>query len=480
MTIKIKSILVSFVLALGMLYAPTSIAQAQDSVQVLTLQQFYRLVLTHHPVASQSKLLTEQARQELRIAKGTLDPVISSSLYRKEFGGTEYYNLWSNVLRVPLWFGPELKAGFDKAQGQYLNPENRLPDSGLSYAGISVPIGQGLLIDARRATIRQARLFQEMAEFDRIKLINKLLLQVTKDYWDWLQHYREVQLLEESLNLAAFRLRAVNSRVLEGDLAAIDTVEAKVEVQNREVMLQEAQLNYNNARLRVAQHLWAEDEVPLELQERTVPSLAGSEITPISREEMQQLLETAKANHPDLRKLDLKGQQLRVEERFAADKLKPKLNIDYNVLQRDFFLTPVALEQQHMGGNYKLGISFSQPLFLRQERGKLQLTRAKQQENVLVLAQASREVENSLHAAFNEWQTLENQIRLQQQMVDNANILREGEVIRFENGESSLFLVNSREVKLMEAQLKLYNLRAKYAKAKTLLYWSAGNIETED
>jgi hypothetical protein len=48
-----------------------------------------------------------------------------------------------------------------------------------------------------------------------------------------------------------------------------------------------------------------------------------------------------------------------------------------------------------------------------------------------------------------------------------------------ENGESSLLLINSREMKLMEAQVKLINLKAKYAKAKTLLYWSAGNIEVE-
>ena len=76
-------------------------------------------------------------------------------------------------------------------------------------------------------------------------------------------------------------------------------------------------------------------------------------------------------------------------------------------------------------------------------------------------------------------QALEEQIRLQEQMVENAETLRNGEVVRFENGESSLFLVNAREVKLMESQLKLYALRAKYAKAKTMLYWSAGEIPVE-
>ncbi|TPE44896.1 TolC family protein [Pontibacter mangrovi] len=466
--------------ALFILAMPTIRAQQPDSVQqVLTLQEFYQIVLQYHPVASQGALLPEQARQELRIARGTLDPVISSKVYRKEYGGKEYYQLWSNTLRVPLWFGPELKAGFDKNSGANLNPMDYTSSEGLSSVGISVPLGQGLFIDERRATIRQARLMQDVAEAERVKLINKLLLQATKDYWDWLLYFRQVQLYQEAVELAEFRLQAVRARVQESDLAAIDTVEALTEVQTRQVLLQEAQLGYNNARLMVATHLWAEDETPLELQETTTPALTGSEIVPLPQNELQQLLETAKANHPDLRKLSLKGEQLQLDRRVAADKLKPKLNAEYNLLQSDFYMRPEAIDRAYMGENYKLGLSFSLPLFLREERGKLQLTKAKQQANALELTQTTREVENSILAAYNEWLALEEQIRLQEQMVENANTLRNGEAVRFQNGESSLFLVNSREMKLMEAQVKLYTLRAKYAKARTFLYWSAGSIEVE-
>ncbi|WP_162051558.1 TolC family protein [Pontibacter pamirensis] len=476
-------------LALVLLVSGTPIAQAQvlspvqpeadDTIQALTLRDFHRLILQHHPVASQAALLTEQARQELRMARGMLDPVISSNVYRKEYNGKEYYNLWSNTLRIPTWFGPELIAGYDQTQGQYLSPEAITPERGLSYAGIAVPLAQGLFIDERRAIIRQADLMQGIAEAERVKLINKLLLQATKDYWDWLLYFREMQLYEEALELASFRLQGVRIRVQEGDLAAIDTVEALVAVQDRLVMLQQAQLAYNNTRLMVATHLWGPDQVPLELQESTIPALIGSELTSLPQDSVQQLLVIAKANHPDLRKLSLKGQQLEVEQRFAANKLLPKLNAEYNVLQSDFYLNSDVLERQHMGANYKLGVSFSMPLFLREARGKLQLTRAKQQANSLELIQTVREVENNLLAAFNEWQALEEQIRLQELMVENAEALRNGEVIRFQNGESSLFLVNAREVKLMEAQLKLYALRAKYAKAKTTLYWSAGEITVD-
>ncbi|GHA69204.1 TolC family protein [Pontibacter akesuensis] len=454
-------------------------AQAQDTAKVLTLQDFHRLILQHHPIASQAALLTEQARQELRIARGTMDPVISSKLYRKEYGGKEYYNLWSNKLRVPLWFGPELVAGFDRNTGQYLNPENTMPPDGLSYAGIAVPLGQGLFIDERRATIRQAKLMQGIAEAERVKLINKLLLEATKDYWEWLLQYRTAQVYQEAQELTEFRLRAVRSRVLEGDLAAIDTVEALMALQERQLLLQQAQLELQNAQLQVAVHLWAEDQVPLELQAHTIPTLTGIDASTVSAQELQSLLAEARSSHPELQKLSLKGEQLQIERTFAANKLLPKLNAEYNVLQRDFYLQPDIMEQDHLQGNYKLGLSFSLPIFLREERGKLQLTKAKLQANSLELVQQTREVENAVLLAYNELQALESQLQLQEQMVANALTLRNGEQIRFENGESSLFLINSREAKLLEAQVKLYTLRTKYAKARTYLYWAAGEIPVE-
>ncbi|MER2997604.1 TolC family protein [Pontibacter populi] len=477
-----KYSLLIYILVMGLLTAISAKAQpvTPDSVQILTLKEFYQLILQHHPVASQAELLTEQAKQELRMARGTLDPVFNSKLSRKEFGGKEYYTTWTNTLRIPTWFGPEIRAGFDKAQGQYLNPENKTPENGLSYAGISVPLGQGLFIDERRNTIQQARLAQDIAEADRVKMINKLLLEATKDYRDWQLYYNTMLVYRESLELAAFRLSAVRARVWEGDLAAIDTVEALTEVQNRDVMLQEALLDYNNARLRISQHLWAENNVPLELEAQTIPSVTDTETIVLSTERMQQVLESARTNHPDLRKVDLKGQQLTFERRMATNKLLPKLNADYNVLQRDFFVTPEAFEEEHLGSNYKLGASLSIPLFMREERGKLQLTKVKQQHNTLELAHTTRAVENGILAAYNEWLSLENQIALQERMVDNARTLRNGELTRFQNGESSLFLINTREMKLMEAQVKLLNLKAKYAKARAQLYWAAGSLVADE
>lgn len=459
--------------------ARPGVAQTADSVRVLTMHALYEQVLAHHPLAAQAALLARQADQELRMARGGFDPVVSSKYGEKQFSDKEYYTYWNNSLRVPLWFGPQLLAGYERNSGPYLNPEKYTPSNGLSYAGIAIPLGQGLFMDERRSIVRQAQLLPQMAEADRLKLVNKLLLDVAKDYWDWLYYYNEVQVYREALELAEVRTRAVNERARQGDLAAIDTVEARTEALNRRVLLSAALQQYYNSKLRVEMHLWDEGNQPLELAANAVPSAAGTELDPLSPEDLQELVALAKVNHPDIVKLDLKGQQLEVERRFAADKLKPKLDVEYNLLQSDFFMNGEAFQAPYMRNNYKVGISFSQPLFLRQERGKLQLTKIKQQEVGFQQSFTLRAIENAVQMVYNEWLALEEQLALQEQMVVNARILQEGEIVKFRAGESSLFLINSREQKLLESQIKLYDLRSKYAKIKAQLYWSAGNMQQE-
>jgi hypothetical protein len=52
-----------------------------------------------------------------------------------------------------------------------------------------------------------------------------------------------------------------------------------------------------------------------------------------------------------------------------------------------------------------------------------------------------------LKSYYNEYQTLKMQIELQSKMYENYQLLVKAEESRLMNGESSLFLVNSRENK---------------------------------
>ena len=88
--------------------------------------------------------------------------------------------------------------------------------------------------------------------------------------------------------------------------------------------------------------------------------------------------------------------------------------------------------------------------------------------------QTQREVVNLVITSYNDILNLNSILEMQQQMVNNYERLLSAELLNFQTGESSLFLVNTRETKLIEARAKLLELQVKYQKAKINLLWAAG------
>jgi len=453
-----------------------------DTSRVFGLADLLTYVTLRHPVARQAGLLPERALQEVRYARGQFDPVATSKYYGKTFGGTEYFHDWDSQLRVPLWFGVDVKAGFDRGVGTYVNPENATAPAGLSYVGISVPLAQGLLIDERRAAVRQAQALQGLAEAERRGALNKLQLQAAKDYWDWSLGYQRQELLRQNAILADIRFRAVRERVRFGDAAAIDSVEALTELQTRQALLVQAQVQWQNATLQLSNYLWDEQqqprELPADVRPQALPGPADWRLLP--PDSLAALAELARQLHPELQKSRAKLQQLGIERRLLANKLLPKLTVDYNVLQAGQPFSPetnASFQGAYLQNNYKLGVSFAYPLLLRQERAKLQLNRLKLNATELDLQQDTRDIQTGLRTVANDWEALRAQLALQEQVVLNAGRLRQGEQVRFENGESSVFLLNAREASLVTARLKLAELQAKYAQTQAMLRWAAGGVE---
>lgn len=449
---------------------------AQDTVSIMDLREFLHLVVANHPVVKQAELLSESARQEIRIARSAFEPVFESKYYRKSFKGNNYFSLWENNLRVPVWHGLDILAGYEHNGGPNINPEDVTTDEGLTSLGISIPIGQGLIIDARRSTLRQARLMTDIAEADQVKIINKLLLEATKQYWNWTLAYERLRYNRMGLEFAEFRLSAIVQEVLAGALPPIDTVEAEILVQDFIVEYEKASLDYDNSSLIISTFLWSENQEPLEIPENVIPSTEGWEIEPIQKDSLNKLMALATENHPEIVKTELKIRQLEIQKRYYTDLFLPKLRVDANVLQTGFS-APKLYSPKFISENHKVGISFVQPLFLRNVRGQRKLYQIKIQSANYDLLYANQEIITTIKIAFNEWQSLQRQITTQEEKVRNYLILREAEVQRFHLGTSTLFLINKRETSLVSSQIKLAELRAKYAKNKFFLQWAAGSME---
>ena len=449
-----------------------------DTVAVFSLQNLADLVFANHPIVKQAALLSDEARSQVLQARGGFDPKLSADFDRKQFGGTNYYNNWGNELKIPLWPGGiDLKASYDRNVGTYVNPEGRTPLNGLAGVGLSVPIGQGLLIDARRSTLRQARVLQAAAEADRVKQINEVWLQAAKDYWTWYYTFRQAGLVQEGVVLADQRFRGIARRAQLGDQAPIDSVEAQITLQDRQVQAEQLRVDLQNARLVLSNHLWTPAGQPAELPAYAVPQAPA--LDSVGRAELVRLTDFAAAQHPTLRKLAAKISQLSIEERYRRELLKPKLNVSGVLISQGNFYQSEVPAYSFGRDNYKVGVDFAFPLFLRQERGKLQYTRIQVQETTLERQQSQRTILTQVNTVYNTLRAYARQLALQAQTIANQRALLQAELQKFELGESTIFLVNIRESKLIELLIKQESLRASYEKARAELYYYAGTRSVE-
>ncbi len=455
--------------------SPTdTLFRLQDTARVLTIENFYVLVTRYHPVARQAALLTDVARQEIRLARGNFDPKAEITYLTKDFSDTDYYSAFNGSITFNSVFPVDPKIGIEKNTGQYLNPERYISDQfnyRQLYAGISLPLGRGLITDDRRAALKQAELFRDLTEAEQVNVINKLMLNAAYEYWNWFYSYYNFRLMNRGVVVAQELFRRAKLNVELGENAPIDSVQAKITWQNRLIQLQEAQLNFQNAGIQLSTFLWDSLGMPVSLDLRWVP-VPENKTLALTAEELDELVTQAKINHPELRKLSITLMQLDVNRKLAAEYLKPRLDLNYFLLNQPF--NPEWSWTTPTWDDYKFGLDFSMPLFLRKERARLAQVKLRINNTQYERNLAEREVINTIQATYNSLLATANIIRNQQAMVENYERLLQAELMNFENGESDLFKINIQLEYLLHAQTKWANLLADYEKQKAALYWAAG------
>lgn len=465
-----------FIFGLTFMCSGNFIVSAQpDSLKTKMLgpEEFIQIIRQYHPVAKQASLLPEQAKAQLRIARGGFDPLLYSNYENKILDGVNYYSYFENKFSIPAWYGIEVKAGYDFVYGQNTNPENKLSPDGLGYLGVSVPLGRNLFTDARRTALRQAKLFREATEQQRLIILNDLFFDALGQYYEWQLAYFQLQILRKAVQLAEVRYDATKTSVRLGDRPAIDTTEALTQLQYRQFQMNETYLHWVNEGLTLSNFLWLDNDQPYTWDTTITPALSNPEIwqQDIRLDSLEELMNLLPGTHPALLNTQIKYRSLQIERKLKIESLKPLLNVQYNVLNSGFRF--VGSPAEVVGNNYKLGVNFAMPLTFAQARGELRLNKLKLMETNYELNLKTRELVNKLRSYVNELVITQQQIRLFDESLDNFKKLFDGETQRFQAGESSVFLVNMRENRFVEVQLKNVELQAKYMKTEAAVKWAA-------
>jgi len=455
----------NFVTYICLLVSITAIAQKKDSLQ-LGFIEYLGYVKKYHPVVKQADLTIDMAQANVMKARGGFDPKIEVDYDRKKFKGTEYYDLLNATFKIPTWYGIELKADFEQNEGDFINPERTVPTDGLYSAGLSFSLGQGFLTNQRMATLKRAKIFREQTFAERELLVNSILYKAALAYFDWYIAYNEVLVFNNILENSEKRFNNVKRSALLGDKAIIDTVEAKIAFQSRTLGLEQTRLEFLKKSLELSNFLWLTDNVPLELQENVIPSQNIDEEIEIALNiQGVPLTSLTLENHPKMRSLGLEIDGLEVDKRLKANKLLPVIDLTYNFLTQE----PDVPNSLNMS-QYKAGVRFTVPLFLRKERGDYRIAKQKVAFANFKLVTERMTLQNKITSIYNELESLQEQTTVIKDIVKNYQQLLSAEERKFNFGESSLFLVNSREQKYIESRLKQLEIRHKQMTAKAVLF----------
>lgn len=359
-------------IAVGLLFCfVLQFSFAQEAKKdTLSYDVFLSLVKKNHPLSKQAGLKILDAEAKLLKSKGLFDPKLESNFSQKEFKNTKYYKEFSSTFKVPLWYGIDVKGTYENNDGKYLDPSLTVPDQGLYNVGISMPIAQDFIFNKRDIGVKKAKEYGKLAIQEKRKLVLDLIYDASLSYFYWYKSVLDVQVFENSLQNAKTRFEATKKSFVQGEKAAIDTLEAKIILDNRLLGLENAKMLREKAKLNVSNYLWL-NEVPIEVQDKVLPSKVNEQRL---TEGVTTIFETNAfvQNHPKLRMLQSKLDISKLEVKLKKNALLPKINLEYN------FLSPNLNSFQSLDvDHYKFKVKLSMPLFLRKERGDLRLTKNK-------------------------------------------------------------------------------------------------------
>lgn len=428
--------------------------KAQDTIREITLDQFLAQLREHHPVALIAANNVTQSEQIVRMSKGGFDPIIFGGIDQKYFEGKTYYSTINSGLKIPTRLGWDFKVMGDWNRGTYLNAEQVVPEGGLTYVGVDIPIGRGMFTDERRTQLKRAGVAYNQSILERQLALNDLLYEAGQQFIFWQEQYMQLQLAEEGYRFAQLRYEQSKANAAIGERASIDTVEASAQLYLRQLDILQRRLNVQNARLGVENYMWDQGKIPLSFDSIVIPA-------PLTLNSPSLIAEDSIQNHPILQWYGLKQRDLQLERKLKLEQLKPQFNVQYNLLQ-----TPQDLVSFNYSiNNYKWGATMYMPILLRKERSSLQITNFKLENVALEQAQKQRDLSTKQQQVRNELLTVNEQANTAFTIAQRYRQLAEAERQLFELGESSLFLINAREISYLSAQGKYLEFLAKNQKA---------------
>lgn len=448
---KLKQNNMRYTFSLIALFAVTTGFGQTDTLSLDTVLSW---VKSHHPVVRSLTYKMNAAEAGVMAARGAFDPQAVASYGEKQFEGTQYYQYGEAGVNLPTWLGVDVYAKHAIADGYYLNPQATLPDEGMWRVGVDVPIGGELIWDERRAMLRDAQYIVERTEAEQRIAYSDVIFEVKLRYYEWAQKEAEFMVYSEVAELAEERFNLIKRAFLAGDRREMDTVESRIQWFNRKLKVQESRAAANTARAKLSAMLWANKTTPLEIPANQFPDAAEvAFVIPPDSLQMYALLEA----QPQVAAMTVEVDRAMNKRRWARAKLWPDVSVNYNILRGGATGAEWNVPEQ-----YQWGLKVKIPIFLREARGNAEAADSYYREVELKRMDAIQKAEAEMIGLQTSTYNLARQWLQAKEVYSMSSRLLDAERRRFDIGESSVFLVNSRENAMVQAAVAWFKIKTDY------------------
>ena len=438
----------------------------RDTPITIQLYDIVNQVLAYHPSIKEAKLQRPMADANLMSSRGAFDPNVAFVIGGSNSSKDNNYGNQVVDLNLPIYTGGNLRFGNRNYDGSYYS------DPGNHFMEAEIPLLKNMITDYRRTALNKAKLNVGMSEVYRDQMINDVMYGVILSYAEWYLAFESANRVRAVAALAKTRQLGLRQLLLSGAGNAVDTMETYVQWQQYEAKCKLYEWKTEKQRLMLSMYLWDENGNAVEPAIQSMPSKLGMDwIDSLVQEAHASLFlrDEKPIIQPSIQMSKIKLESSLLDFNLAKNQMLPSLDVKYRYYQPSTISNPnPALLNQ----TYGLGLSFQTGLFLRQQRGQYNYMKYGINQQELNLQNKLRAYQVKSDALFKEYAVISNQSDQWSQVAENQWKLYRMEKQRLDAGDVNFFILNTREIRLLDAQLTAldYNFQRQESGINYLYY----------
>ncbi len=416
----------------------------------------------HFPAIQSAVQETLIRKGQLTAARGAFDLALEQDGKVWASGFYDGLSIDNKLVKPLPWANAKVFTGYRVSNDSFPIYQRELVtnNGGEFSVGMIFSLWRDRAIDDRRFKISKARLDFEQSKID--VFLAKLTTQrnAAKAYWHWVAAGQRLIIYQHLAALAEQRMAGLEKRLEAGDIAEIYVTENRQNLLRRRAIVREAKLAFRAASIELSLYLRNENGQPILVSSETMPTKFNEPQSGFDNPDG--LAQKVIARRPELFRIENRLEVENERLKLAENVLKPKIDIGVkasNDIGRG--------DRIRKGFESIIDISISIPLERLTGEGQIASVRAQQKK----LEWDRMLLENKITTEITKLATTLNAARdfvvITKEEAVQAKLLEEAERIRFQAGDSDFFLVNLREERSADAQVRNLQSKLQYYLSKT-------------